>query len=189
MAEPGQHAETTTGTQEPEAEAPAVTLDAEVAAIRAADPDAILAVEEQHSRGMFWIEVPPEKIVPVAQLLRDDPALDYKLLSDLHGVDYPARPKRFDVLYNLYSIPRNRRLFLRVRVGEDEGIPTLSGVFPNANWCEREVWDLFGVPFAGHPDLRRILMPDDWDGHPLRKDYPLIGRRPVILFNDVKDIM
>jgi NADH-quinone oxidoreductase subunit C len=149
----------------------------------------VLAVEERPERQMFWINVRPADLVPAATLMRDHPDLDYKMLCDLHGVDYPARERRFDVLYNLYSFSRNRRLFLRVQVGEDESVPTLCGVYPNANWCEREVFDLFGVTFADHPDPRRILMPDDWEGHPLRKDYPLIGRRPVILFNDVKDVM
>jgi NADH-quinone oxidoreductase subunit C len=144
--------------------------------------------EAESDRGMFWIDVPKEALRSVVTLLRDDPDLDYKMLSDLFGVDYPAREKRFDVLYNLYSLSRNRRVFLRVRVGEHEPVPTICEIFPNANWAEREVYDLFGVPFEGHPDLRRILMPDDWDGYPLRKDYPLIGKRSIILYNDVKDV-
>jgi len=164
-------------------------LDREVELIRAAEPDAVLGVEERPERGMFWLNVGPESLVAATRVLRDHPEADFKMLSDAFGVDYPSREKRFDVLYNLYSFSRNRRLFLRVQVGEGESIPTLCEVFPNANWCEREVYDLFGVHFAGHPDLRRILLPDDWDGHPLRKDYPLIGKRPVLLFNDVKDIM
>jgi len=164
-------------------------IDREVDLLRESVPEAVLAVEERPERQMFWIDVRPSDLVPAATLMRDHADLDYKMLCDLHGVDYPSRERRFDVLYNLYSFSRNRRLFLRVQVGEDESIPTLSGVYPNANWCEREVFDLFGVTFAGHPDPRRILMPDDWEGHPLRKDYPLIGRRPMILFNDVKDVM
>jgi NADH-quinone oxidoreductase subunit C len=144
--------------------------------------------EAEADRGVFWINIPKEALLSVVTLLRDDPQLDYKMLSDLFGVDYPDREKRFDILYNLYSLSRNRRVFLRVRVGENEPVPTVSGIFPNANWAEREVYDLFGVPFEGHPDLRRILMPDDWDGHPLRKDYPLIGKRSIILYNDVKDV-
>ena len=164
-------------------------IDREVELIRASDPEAVLAVEEQPARGMFWVNVRPEALVAAATLLRDHSELDYQMLSDLFGVDHPAREKRFDILYNLYSLRRNRRLFLRVQAAEGESVPTLCSVYPNANWCEREVYDLFGVIFADHPDLRRILMPDDWDGHPLRKDYPLIGRRPVILFNDVRDVM
>jgi NADH-quinone oxidoreductase subunit C len=164
-------------------------IDREAELIRGSVPGAVLEVQEQPQRGMFWLSLAPNRIVEAATVLRDHPELDYKMLCDLFGVDYPARDRRFDVLYNLVSVTRNRRLFLRVRVGEDESVPTLSGVYPNANWCEREVFDLFGVRFADHPDLRRILMPDDWQGYPLRKDYPLIGRRPVILFNDVRDVM
>jgi NADH-quinone oxidoreductase subunit C len=162
---------------------------AEVAHIRSAHPDAVQEVEEQPERGLYWITVRPRSIVPVLQLLRDDRQLDYRMLTDLFAYDRPEDLRRFNVLYNLYSFSRNQRLFLRVRVAEHETIPTASGVFPNANWAEREVWDLFGVVFDHHPDLRRILMPDDWQGHPLRKDYPLVGTRPVLLFNDVKDVL
>jgi NADH-quinone oxidoreductase subunit C len=161
-------------------------LSQELERIREAVPG--LEPEGEADRGVFWINIPKEALLSVVTLLRDDPELDYKMLSDLFGVDYPDREKRFDILYNLYSLSRNRRVFLRVRVGEDEPVPTLSEMFPNANWAEREIYDLFGVPFEGHPDLRRILMPDDWDGHPLRKDYPLIGKRSIILYNDVKDV-
>jgi NADH-quinone oxidoreductase subunit C len=158
----------------------------EVQRIRAAHPEAILETTE--AKGQHWIDLRPEALVPVVTLLRDDPELDFQLLCDLHGVDYPDRPKRFEVLYNLYSLSRNRRLFLRLRAAEGEALPTLCRVFANADWCEREVYDLFGVSFTGHPDLRRILCPDDWEGHPLRKDYPLIGTRTVLLYDDVKDV-
>jgi NADH-quinone oxidoreductase subunit C len=168
---------------------PLPDIKTELAKVRAAHSDAVLGVEEAPERGMFWIDVTPRSVVRILTLLRDDRALDYKLLCDLFAFDRPWEPKRFHVLYNLYSVTRNRRLFLRVRVGEAEGIPTASGVFANAEWAEREVWDLVGVSFEGHPDLRRILTPDDWEGHPLRKDYPIVGRRPVILYNDVKDVL
>jgi NADH-quinone oxidoreductase subunit C len=158
----------------------------ELKRIREAAPG--LEPEVDADRGIFWINIPKEALRPVITAFRDDSELDYKMLSDLFGVDYPAREKRFDILYNLYSLSRNRRVFLRVRVGQDEPVPTVSDLFPNADWAEREVYDLFGVPFADHPDLRRILCPDDWDGHPLRKDYPLIGRRSIILYNDVSDV-
>jgi NADH-quinone oxidoreductase subunit C len=165
---------------------PCPGAEAEVARIQEAFPGAIL--EMTASRNQNWLTLLPSALVGVARLLRDDPAFDFKLLCDLHGVDYPDRPQRFDVIYNLYSLSRQKRLFVRVRAAEGERLPTLSGLFANADWCEREVWDLFGVEFAGHPDLRRILTPDDWEGHPLRKDYPLIGRRTVLLYDDIKDV-
>ena len=161
-------------------------LSHELERIREAVPG--LEPEVEADRGVLWINLPKAALLSVVALLRDDPGLDYAMLSDLFGVDYPDREKRFDILYNLYSLSRNRRVFLRVRVGENEPVPTLSELFPNANWAEREIYDLFGVPFESHPDLRRILMPDDWDGYPLRKDYPLIGKRSIILYNDVKDV-
>jgi len=158
----------------------------ELEKIEAAFPEVVLGTRE--ALGQEWIDVRPEAIVRAVTLLRDDPELTFTMLSDLFGVDYPDREQRFEILYNLYSLSRNRRLFLRVQVGEGESVPTISSVFPNADWCEREVFDLFGVPFENHPDLRRILCPDDWDGHPLRKDYPLIGKRNILLYDDVKDI-
>jgi NADH-quinone oxidoreductase subunit C len=161
-------------------------LTLELERIRAAVPG--VEPEAEGDRGILWINLPTEALRPALTALRDDPELDYRMLSDLFGADYPAREKRFDVLYNLYSLSRNRRVFIRVRVGEGEPVPTVSDLFPNANWAEREVYDLFGVPFSDHPDLRRILCPDDWDGHPLRKDYPLIGKRSIILYNDVSDV-
>jgi NADH-quinone oxidoreductase subunit C len=160
----------------------------EVSKIRAGHGEAILSVEEQPDLGMYWINVRPRSIVAVAKILRDDKSLDYKLLCDLTCVDRPETAQRFNVVYNFYSVTRNKRIFLRVRVAEGEAVPTVSGVYPSADWAEREVFDLFGVLFEGHPDLRRIVLPDDWQGNPLRKDYPTVGRRPVLLFNDVKDV-
>ena len=161
----------------------------ELALIRATHPNAILDVEEAPERGMFWIAVPRASLVPVAKLLRDDPALRYEMLSDVTCVDRPYEERRFTLVYNFYSLSRNRRVFLRVRAAEGEPVPTLCSLWPSANWPEREVFDLFGVTFEGHPDLRRIEMPDDRDGHPLRKDYPIVGKRPVLLYNHVKDIL
>jgi NADH-quinone oxidoreductase subunit C len=168
---------------------PLPDIKAEVARIRAAVPDAILSVEEQPERGMFWINVRPRSIAAVAKVLRDDKTLDYKMFCDLFGVDRPEDEKRLNVLYNLYSVSRNRRIFLRVRVADGEAVPTLSGVYPGANWPEREIYDLLGVHFEGHPNLTRILLPEEWEGHPLRKDYPAVGKRPVLLYNDVKDVL
>ena len=112
----------------------------------------------------------------ICRFLRDDPDLAFDLLADVTAVDrllLPEASPRLEVVYHLYSIPHHRRLRLKVRVGEDQAVPTVTGVWETANWHEREVYDLFGVRFEGHPDLRRILMPDDWEGHPLRKDYPV----------------
>jgi NADH-quinone oxidoreductase subunit C len=117
--------------------------------------------------------VASDRLEAVARVLRDDPALAFALLADVSGVDFwPAVP-RFEVVYHLASIEHGTRLRLKVRVGEHDTVPTVQGVWPGANWLEREVWDLFGIVFEGHGDLRRLLMPEDWEGHPLRKDYPV----------------
>lgn len=179
MAETEQGSVSTTSSQ----------IQAELSKLRAAHSEAILEVEEVPEREMYWITVRPRSIAAVLTTLRDDKALDYKLLTDVTCIDRPETEKRFVVLYNLYSISRKRRLFLRAKVAEGEAVPTVSGVFTSADWAEREVTDLFGVPFEGHPDPRKIMLPDDFEGHPLRKDFPLVGRRPVILFNNIKDIM
>jgi NADH-quinone oxidoreductase subunit C len=127
-------------------------------------------------RNETTVVVRPQDIQSVCRFLRDDPDLAFDFLSDVTGVDrlkLPESSPRFEVVYHLYSLAYKRRLRLKVRVGERESVPTVTGVWETANWHEREVYDLFGVPFDGHPDLRRILMPDDWEGHPLRKDYPV----------------
>jgi NADH-quinone oxidoreductase subunit C len=118
----------------------------------------------------------PQDLERICRFLRDDPDLTFDFLSDVTGVDrlkLPEASPRFEVVYHLHSLQHRRRLRLKVRVNEGEAVPTVTGVWETANWHEREVYDLFGVPFDGHPDLRRILMPDDWEGHPLRKDYPV----------------
>jgi len=127
-------------------------------------------------RGEVTVELPREALVEVATWLRDDPSARFRHLADLSGVDYPDRPDRLCVDYHLYSFELNTRLRLKVRVSvEDPHVPTLTGVWSTANWHEREVYDMFGVRFDGHPNLVRILMPEDWEGHPQRKDYPLGG--------------
>ncbi len=109
-----------------------------------------------------------------AGVLRDHPDLRFELLADLTAVDYWPREPRFEVVYLLVSLVHRTRIRLKVRLpGDAAHVGTVSGVWPAANWLEREVWDLFGVVFDGHPDLRRLLMPEDWEGHPLRKDYPV----------------
>lgn len=179
-----------TETTEAEATTPALPdIHLELGKIRGAHSEAVVAVEEAPERDMFWVEVKPSALVSVVKLLRDDRALNYNFLDDLTCIDYAWEEKRFCVTYNFYSHSRLRRLFLRVRVAEGEALPTLTDLFIAADWAEREVYDLFGVTFKGHPNLVRIQLPDDWEGHPLRKDYPTVGRRPVLLYNDVKDLL
>lgn len=137
------------------------------------------------------IVVPPAALVDAARALRDTPELNFSLLAELTAADYWPKEPRFEVVYHLANIgvkdfPRPgmsgapQRLRLKVRVaGSAAELPTLCGIWPNANWYEREVYDLFGVVFAGHPDLRRILMPEEWEGFPARKDYPVQVKVPV----------
>ncbi|HKE98001.1 MAG TPA: NADH-quinone oxidoreductase subunit C [Actinomycetes bacterium] len=127
-------------------------------------------------RGEVTVELPRERLVEVCTWLRDHPSTRFRLLSDLSGTDYPDRPDRLCVDYHLYSFDHNVRLRLKVRVSvEDPHVPSVTGVWPTADWQEREVYDFFGVRFDGHPNLIRILMPEDWQGYPQRKDYPLGG--------------
>jgi NADH-quinone oxidoreductase subunit C len=118
--------------------------------------------------------VPRDDLPAVALALRDRPDLRYALLADLTAVDFHPRSPRFELVYLLVSLEHRQRLRLKVRLeGHDARVQTVTGVWPAANWLEREVWDLFGIRFDGHPDPRRLLMPEDWDGFPLRKDYPV----------------
>jgi len=111
-------------------------------------------------------------------ILRGDGQLQFNFLADITGVDWYPNEPRFEVVYHLLSIPRHERLRLKVRLtGDDPSLESITSVWPSANFFEREVYDLFGVRFSGHPNLRRILMPEDWEGHPLRKDYPVEGYR------------
>jgi NADH-quinone oxidoreductase subunit C len=134
-------------------------------------------VETSDFRGEQTIVLPPESLVPACTYLLKN--LRYNFLSSVTAVDWLERVPRYDVVYHLLSLPNQCELRLKVRVGrrgeEHPSVPTVTGVWPAANWYEREVYDLFGVTFEGHPDLRRILMPMDWSTHPLRKDYPLSG--------------
>jgi NADH-quinone oxidoreductase subunit C len=128
-------------------------------------------------------------IVPVAQLsaalrhLRDAPDAAFDLCSDVTAVDWPLRPERFDLVYCLYSTRHRHRVRVKARVKETEPVPSACEIWPAANWLEREVYDMFGVNITGHPDRRRILMPDDWQGFPQRKDYPLEGPGELLLEN------
>jgi NADH-quinone oxidoreductase subunit C len=127
--------------------------------------------------------VPAGQLLDVARYLRDTPEIAFDFCSDVTASDWPTRPKRFDVIYCLYSTRFHWRLRLKLRAGENDPVPSVSGIWPAANWLEREVYDLFGVNFTGHPDRRRILMPDDWQGFPQRKDYPLEGPGELLMEN------
>jgi NADH-quinone oxidoreductase subunit C len=120
------------------------------------------------------IVVPSDALPAVARVLRDHPDLRFSLLAELTAVDYWPREPRFEVVYLLVSLERLRRVRLKVRLPDASArVSTVSDIWPAANWLEREVWDMFGIVFEGHPDQRRLLMPEDWEGHPLRKDYPV----------------
>lgn len=124
-----------------------------------------------------------DHLIEVLTLLRDDPRLDFAMLSDLTVVDWLGQDPRFEVVYQLYSLRHKHRVRLKVHVGEapeECWVPTATGLWHAAAWSEREAWDLYGVKFSGHPDLRRILMYEEFVGHPLRKDYPQNGRQPLI---------
>jgi len=118
--------------------------------------------------------VPAERLVEVSSFLRDDPELDFALLSWVGGVDFLPREPRFEVVYSLLSLSRNARVHLKLQVSEENPrVPSVVSVWPTANWHERETFDFYGIEFTGHPDLTRILLPEDWVGWPLRKDSPL----------------
>ena len=125
--------------------------------------------------GELTVESTLSGIVPLIEFLRNDPNCRFSTLIDITAVDNPARPARFDMVYHLLSMYQNLRIRVKARVREDEMVPSLIGVFPGANWYEREVFDMFGIMFAGHPDLRRILTDYGFRGFPLRKDFPTTG--------------
>jgi NADH-quinone oxidoreductase subunit C len=137
---------------------------------------------DTHSKlGQDTVVIDKSRIVDLCRFLRDDPKLEYGFLIDLTAVDFWKKQPRFEVVYHLFSLNHGYRLRIKVPVGEpDPEVDTVCEVWPVANWFEREVYDMFGIKFAGHPDLRRILMYPEFEGHPLRKDYPIRKRQPLI---------
>jgi NADH-quinone oxidoreductase subunit C len=120
-------------------------------------------------------------LLGIMEFLKDDPRLLFNVLLDITAVDYLGREPRFEVVYQLLSLPHNQRLRIKVRVsGEKPTLVSLTGLWESANWLEREAWDMFGIEFSGHPNLKRILMYSEFEGHPLRKDYPVRKRQPLI---------
>ena len=138
--------------------------------VRARFGPALVEAIEDRKQAILTVEC--ARLAEIALYLRDEEKFD--LLSDLTAVDWPKREKRFDVVLNLYSFAKNERLRAKAQAADGEEVPSVAGVWPTANWLEREAFDMFGIVFAGHPDLRRILLPDEWQGYPLRKDYDII---------------
>ena len=145
-------------------------------------PNVVLEAVENHGHQM--IVVKKEGIKNIAATLKNDSAFGFNMLMDLTAVDYlfwEEKGFRFEVVYNLFSLPKNQRLFIKVLVKENEPeLDSVSSIWPSANWFEREVWDMFGIRFNGHPNLKRILMYEEFKGHALKKDYPYNKRQPLV---------
>ena len=152
-----------------------------VAALQSGVPGAVEALS--FFVGDWTAIVPADRLLEVARFLRDDHATAFDYCSDVTAVDWPPRTQRFDMIYCLCSTRLRQRIRVKVRAAEGDPVPSVVEVWPAANWLEREVYDQFGVNIVGHPDLRRILMPDDWQGHPQRKDYPLEGPGEFLMEN------
>lgn len=116
-----------------------------------------------------------ENLLAICNFLKNDSEFQFNFLSDIAGVDYFPQKPRFEVVYHLYSIPKKHRLRLKIKLEDSETAPSVTSIWKTADWAEREAYDMFGIIFENHPDLKRIYMPDDWEGFPLRKDYPLRG--------------
>ena len=135
------------------------------------------------------ITVPAGQIIETLTKLRDDPACQFEVLIDICGVDYPQRKNRFDVVYHLLSARKNQRIRIKVETDEVTPVPSAIPVFPGANWYEREAYDMYGILFSGHPDLRRLLTDYGFEGYPLRKDFPLSGYKEVRYDDEAKRVV
>ncbi len=147
------------------------------------------AAAQKIAYGEVTITVPRERIVEVLTSLRDDPACQFEILIDICGVDYPSRVNRFDVVYHLLSPRLNHRLRIKIETDEEKPVPSVIPVFPAANWYEREAYDMYGILFSDHPDLRRLLTDYGFEGHPLRKDFPLTGYKEVRYDDEQKRVV
>jgi NADH-quinone oxidoreductase subunit C len=164
----------TTSPRAPLVETPPASLQEMAARISDAVPGAV----QRHTidRGDLTLYVGRDELLRLCEVLRDEPSLRFEVLASLSGVDYPNDENRLHVAYHLLSMSHRHRVRVEVAVSDDDPhVPSVMGVWPTADWHERETWDFFGVVFDGHPSLTRIEMPDDWEGHPQRKDYPLGG--------------
>jgi NADH-quinone oxidoreductase subunit C len=155
--------------------------------ISSALPDDFLASEITH--GQLVLRLKREGIVRGLAFLRDDPKCLFKVMIDLCGADYPDRPERFEVVYHLLSLTLNHRVRVKVATDEETPVPSITGLYSAAGWFEREAWDLFGIYFADNPDLRRLLTDYGFEGHPLRKDFPLTGYVEVRYDEDQKRVV
>ena len=163
------------------------TLDALGAKIADALPGAIIG--RKIALGQLTVEVEIGEIVRVLKFLRDDPGCEFKILVDICGVDWPSREKRFDVIYHLLSLSNNQRIRVKLAADEETPVPSVVGVYPAANWFEREAFDMYGVVFDGHPDLRRLLTDYGFSGYPLRKDFPMTGYVEVRYDDELKRVV
>jgi NADH-quinone oxidoreductase subunit C len=134
-----------------------------------------VATGQQHSFGELTLTLAVDQLVRAVEFLRDDPECEFRMLMDVCGVDWPKREKRFDVVYHFLSLTKNQRVRLKVETDEQAPVPSIAAIHPAANWFEREAYDMYGIVFSGHPDLRRILTDYGFSGFPLRKDFPLTG--------------
>jgi NADH-quinone oxidoreductase subunit C len=157
------------------------TAPAFIATLSSAIPGSVAAVS--YWVGDWTIIVPAVQILEIARHLRESPDAAFDMCSDLTATDWPPRAERFDVVYCLYSLRHRHRVRVKAKVKDGQSIASVTPVWPQANWLEREVFDMFGIVFDGHPDLRRILMPLDWQGYPQRKDYPLEGPGELLMEN------
>ena len=148
-----------------------------------------LIVSSAIAYGELTLKVLAVDIVEVLTFLRDDPRCQFVSIIDICGADYPTRPMRFDVVYHLLSPRQNVRVRVKVETDEDTPVPSVTGVFPGADWFERETYDLYGILFSGHPDLRRLLTDYGFEGHPLRKDFPLTGFVEVRYDDEAKRVV
>ena len=155
--------------------------------VAAAFPGEVAATEVAFHELMVAVE--RESIVRVLTFLRDDANCGFRVLVDVCGVDWPEREARFDVVYNLLSPAHNQRIRVKVRTDERRPLPSVAGVFSSAGWYEREAWDMYGIMFSGHPDLRRLLTDYGFEGHPLRKDFPLTGHVEVRYDDEEKRVV
>jgi NADH-quinone oxidoreductase subunit C len=179
-AEPVASEEVEAAAEEAEEQVELSPFETLVEALKGQFGEAIVAADS--FRGQDCITISADKVVDVCTYLRDTEDSAYNMLTDLTAVDYMGRDPRFTVVYNLYSFSQNTRLRLKAPIAEGASLSTVEGVWKAANWMEREVYDLFGIEFEGHSNMKRILLWDGYDGHPLRKDFPLTGKPQAMTY-------